>query len=162
MSDEQQTTVAPAGIQVISQYVKDMSFENPNAPESLVTGWPAPDTNVQILLGKKDVQENTYECLLHLKIEARQKNGEGAGAGKVCFIIDLQYAGLVRLHNIPAEQHQPVVMVEVPKLLFPFARQLVANTTSAGGYPPLYLAPISFEQIYVQEMQRLQTAEAQA
>jgi preprotein translocase subunit SecB len=139
------------GIQVVSQYIKDMSFESPNAPESLVAGWPAPETGVQIFLGQKKLQDNTYEVLIHFRIEAKKKDD-----GKVCFIIDLHYAALVVLHNIPQEQHQPVLMVEVPKLLFPFAREIVSNMSAAGGYPPLYLAPISFEAIYINEMKRLQ------
>ena len=150
----QQETSAPGqqpGIQIVSQYIKDLSFENPNAPESLVSGWPAPETSVQIFLGQKKVQDNTYECLIHFRIEAKKK-----GEDKVCFLADLHYAALVVLQNLAADQHQPVLMVEVPKLLFPFAREIVANLTASGGYPPLYLAPISFEAIYINEMKRLQ------
>jgi preprotein translocase subunit SecB len=145
------------GIQLITQYIKDLSFENPNAPESLVSGWPPPDTSVQVYLGHKNVKENAYECLVHFRIEARKK-----GEDKLCFIIDLHYGALVVLHNVTPENHQPVLMVEVPKLIFPFARQIVAGLTGDGGYPPLYLTPISFETIYVQEMQRLQSEKSQS
>lgn len=138
------------GIQIVSQYIKDLSFENPNAPESLVSGWPAPDTTVQVFLGHRAIRENTYECVVHFRIEAKKK-----GEDRICFIADLHYGTLAVLQNIPQENHQPVMMVEVPKLLFPFAREIVANLTAGGGYPPLYLTPISFETIYIQEMQRM-------
>lgn len=139
------------GIQVVSQYIKDFSFENPNAPESLVSGWPQPETNVQISLRQQAVRDDAYECTVNFRIEAKKKDD-----GKVCFIIDLAYGALAVLKNIPQDQHQAVMMVEVPKLLFPFAREIVASVTSKGGYPPLYLTPISFEAIYMNEMKRLQ------
>lgn len=155
MTDQTNTPAQTAdnapGIQVVAQYIKDLSFENPNAPESLVSGWPQPDTNVQISLRHHQVRDDAYECSIHFRIEAKRKDD-----GKVCFIIDLAYGALAILKNIPKENHQPVVMVEVPKLLFPFAREIVASVTSKGGYPPLYLTPISFEAIYMSEMKRLQ------
>ncbi len=143
----------PPSIQVIAQYVKDMSFENPNAPESLVSGWPAPETSVQISLGQKTLKENTFESSLHLRIEAKNKQD-----GRMAFIIDLHYGAMVVLTNIPKESHTAVLMVEVPKLLFPFVREQIASLTSHGGYPPLYLTPVSFETIYMNELKRLQDA----
>lgn len=137
------------GIQVVAQYIKDLSFENPNSPESLVSGWPAPDTNVQISLHHHPVKDDTYECVLNFRIDAKKK-----GEDKVCFLIELAYGALVVLKNVPKENHQPVLMIEVSKLLFPFAREIVANASAHGGYPPLYIAPINFEAIYMQEVQR--------
>jgi len=139
------------GVQVVAQYIKDFSFENPNAPESLVSGWSQPETNVQIFLRHQKMKDDIYECSVNFRIEAKNKEKD-----KVCFIVDLAYGALVVLKSIPPENHQPVIMVEVPKLLFPFAREIVANVTSAGGYPPLYLTPISFEAIYISEMKRQQ------
>lgn len=139
------------GIQIVTQYIKDLSFENPNAPESLLAGWPQPETSVQVYLGHKPVKDNAYECLVHFRVEAKNK-----GDKKTCFIADVHYGAVAVLHNIPNENHQPIMMVEVPKLLFPFVREIVASLTAHGGYPPLYLSPISFEQIYIQEMKRLQ------
>lgn len=138
-------------LQVIAQYIKDFSFENPNAPESLIGNWGQPETNVQIFLKHQKIRDDSYECVINLRVEAKKK-----GEQKVCFIIDLAYGALVLLRNVPQENHQPVIMVEVPKLLFPFAREIIANATAQGGYPPLYLTPISFEAIYVAEMKRLQ------
>lgn len=145
------TQHADPSIQVIAQYVKDISFENPHAPESLVSGWPAPETSVHIDLGQKHIKDNLFECSLHFRIEAKNKQD-----GRMAFIIDLAYGAFVALANVPAENQAAVLMVEVPKLLFPFVRELVASTTTRGGYPPLYLTPISFEAIYINEIKRLQ------
>lgn len=146
---------AQPGIQVVAQYIKDFSFENPNAPESLVAGWPQPETNVQIFLRHQTLRDDAYECSVNFRVEAKKP-----GEDKVAFIVDLSYAALVLLKNVPKESHAPVIMVEVPKLLFPFAREIIANATASGGYPPLYLTPISFEQIYVNEMKRQQGQQA--
>ena len=162
---EQAETAAPAqpqagtqpGIQVVAQYIKDFSFENPNAPESLVAGWPQPETNVQIFLRHQALRDDAYECSVNFRVEAKKP-----GEDKIAFIVDLSYAALVLLKNVPKESHAPVIMVEVPKLLFPFAREIIANATASGGYPPLYLTPISFEQIYMNEMKRQQGQQAQA
>jgi preprotein translocase subunit SecB len=154
MADKKTTPPAqPAqpGIQIITQYVKDVSFENPHAPESLVSGWGTPETSVQITLGQKLIAENAYESSLNFRIEAKNTQN-----GKMSFIMDLHYGALVALSNIPEENIQAVLMVEVPKLLFPFVREMVASTTVQGGYPPLYLAPISFETIYINELKRVQ------
>ena len=92
---------------------------------------------------------------VNFRVEAKKP-----GEDKIAFIVDLAYGALVMLKNVPKENHAPVVMVEVPKLLFPFAREIIANATSSGGFPPLYLTPISFEQIYVNEMKRQQEQRA--
>lgn len=158
MADEKATPLAQQpepSIQIVTQYVKDISFENPHAPESLVSGWPAPETSVQISLGQLAVNDNSFESSIHLRIEAKNKKD-----GRMAFIIDLHYGALVTLSNIPKENHSAVLMVEVPKLLFPFVRELVASVTSKGGYPPLYLAPVSFETIYMNEVKRLQEEKA--
>ena len=154
MTDSKNTPPTPQGdpgIQVVAQYVKDLSFENPHAPESLISGWAAPETNVQISLSQQHIKDNTFESSLHFRIEAKNR-----ADNRMAFIIDLQYGAFVALVNVPPESVQAVLMVEVPKLLFPFVRELVANMTGRGGYPPLYLTPINFEAIYVGELKRLQ------
>lgn len=143
-------------IQVIAQYIRDLSFENPNAPESLIGGWGAPETNVQIFLKHAVIKDDTYEVNINLRVEAKKR-----GEDKVAFIIDLSYGALVILRNIPKENHQPAVLVEVPKLLFPFAREIIASATSQGGYPPLFLTPVSFEAIYISEINRLRAQQQQ-
>lgn len=146
----------PPGIQVITQYVKDSSFENPNAPESLVAGWGQPETNVQISVSRKHVRDNLFESALHLRVEALHNPDN-----RICFIVDLHYGALVALSNVPAESQLAVLMVEVPKLLFPYIREIVTSMTMEGGYPPLYLSPIQFEQIYLSEVKRLKAEQDQ-
>ncbi|MBI1214737.1 MAG: protein-export chaperone SecB [Alphaproteobacteria bacterium] len=143
------------GIQVITQYIKDMSFENPNAPESLISGWPAPDTNVTVTLHHQPVRDDVYECSVKFGVEAKKKDED-----RTCFVIEILYGALVVLKNIKPEQHQAVMMVEVPKLMFPFVREIVAETVAKGGYPPLYLTPISFETIYMDAVKRQQEENA--
>jgi len=159
--DKTETTKSPeqqdagAAVQVHAQYIKDFSFENPNSPESLLAGWGAPDTNVQINIRHQNLQDNTHEVVLLFRIEAKNKE-----ADKVTFIVELAYAATVSLNGVPEENQHPVLMVEVPKLLFPFAREIIADAAIKGGYPPLYLQPVSFEAIYMGEMQRLQAENA--
>lgn len=143
---------AQPSIQIVTQYIKDSSFENPHAPESLISGWAQPETGVQISLSRQQVRDNLFESMLHLRVEARNKQDN-----RVCFIVDLHYGALVALSNVPAEAQLAVLMVEVPKLLFPYLREVVTGMTMQGGYPPLYLSPIQFEQIYMNEVQRLKS-----
>lgn len=156
MADTENTAQNQPGIQIITQYVKDVSFENPHAPESLVSGWEAPETGVQISLGQKHVKDNAFEASINVRIEARNVKDN-----KMAFILDMHYGALVALVNIPEDKIAPVLMVEVPKLLFPFVREQVASLTVQGGYPPLYLAPVSFETIYMAEIKRMQDEQAQ-
>lgn len=148
MTQDTQQKPAPQ-IQILTQYVRDLSFENPNAPESLLSNWPAPETSVQVFLGHRPIKEDVYEVVLHFRVEAKKKDED-----KVAFLIDLHYAAVAVLQNVPAENHLPVVMIEVPKLAFPYAREIISNLTASGGYPPLYLAPVNFEAIFIQEMKR--------
>ncbi len=159
--DTAKKTAAPAAagaqqqnlpsLQMIAQYVKDASFENPNAPDSLVSGWPAPNTEVKISIANKHIKDNLFECEVNFNVEARHAEDKS----KVAFIIDLHYGAMIALQNIPQENIHPILMVEVPKLLFPFMREMIADMTAKGGYPPLYLAPVSFEQMYVEQMKLL-------
>ncbi len=160
MADKKETTPpqqppAEPSIQVVTQYVKDLSFENPHAPESLVAGWPAPETNVQVSLNARNLKDNLHECALTFRIEAKNKQD-----GRMSFIIEVSYGAMVALHNIPKENVQAVMLVEVPKLLFPFVREIVSGMTSRGGYPPLFLTPISFEAIYMEQIKRAQAEAA--
>jgi preprotein translocase subunit SecB len=137
------------GIEVLAQYVKDFSFENPHAPESLLSGWPAPETAVQIGLQARNIKDDVYEALLTFKVDATFTE-----QNKKAFIIELSYAATARLNNVPKEHHQAVMMVELPKLLFPFAREVIARATQQGGYPPIYLQPMNFESAYLDEAKR--------
>lgn len=129
---------------VLSQYVKDLSFENPNAPAIYQQQTP-PAIDVQFNIGSNKVGEDVYEVAL--KIEVRAQAGE-----QVAFIVDLTYAGLFALRNIPQEALDPFLLGEAPRILFPFARRVLADQVRDGGFPPLMLDPIDFGQLYLQQL----------
>src|SRR5277367_4405824 len=137
---------------VLAQYIKDFSFENPNAPRSLAPQAQGPKINLQINVNARQLAPADFEVSLMLE------GGAGEGA-ELLFKFELNYAGVFRVENIPAEQVQPAVMIEGPRLLFPFARQIVADAVRNGGYPPLYIDPIDFQALF---MQRVAAASAQS
>ena len=137
-------------LNALVQYTKDLSFENPNAPRSLGPQEKGPNISIQVNVNAKQLNETDFEVDLNLEGSA----GEGADT---LFKFELAYAGVFRVKNIPAEQMHPVVMIECPRLLFPFARQIVADAVRNGGFPPLYIDPIDFAGLY-----RQRTAEAAA
>jgi preprotein translocase subunit SecB len=136
-------------INTIFQYVKDLSFENPNAPRSLGPQEKAPNIAIQVNVNAQQLADSDFEVLLKLEGSA----GEGAGT---LFKFELDYSGVFRLVNIPQEQLHPVVMIECPRLLFPFARQIIAEAVRNGGFPPLYLDPIDFAALYMQRVAEAQ------
>jgi len=132
-------------LRILNQYVKDLSFENPNAPAAL-TGTPdAPKIEASVDVQAKKHSDSDYEVLLKITVSAKR-------AEAVSFITELIYGGLFRLQNIPEEQKQPVILIECPRQLFPFARRVIADTIRDGGYPPLLLDPIDFLALYQQQM----------
>lgn len=137
---------------VLAQYTKDLSFENPNAPGTLGPKETAPAINVQINVNARQLGPSDYEVVLMLE------GGAGSG-GDTLFKFELSYAGVFRVENFPPDQVQPVVMIEGPRILFPFARQIIADAVRGGSYPPLYIDPIDFQALY---LQRLAAAGAQA
>jgi preprotein translocase subunit SecB len=136
-------------LNVLTQYTKDFSFENPNAPRSLTPQQQAPAINIQINVNVKGLAENDYE--VELKIEGKADSG-----GTVLFGFDLTYAGVFRIQNVAQENIHPLVMIECPRLLFPFAREIVATAVRDGGFPPLLIDPIDFVALYRQKMSELQ------
>ncbi len=134
-------------IQVLAQYVKDLSFENPNAPQSLQPSQNAPQVMVNIDVRTRPIQGDTlFEVVLNVRGEAKQ--GELA-----TFIIELAYGGLVALSGVPREHTTPVLLIDVPHLLFPFARSVIAEATRNGGFPPLLIQPIDFGELFRRQMQ---------
>jgi preprotein translocase subunit SecB len=129
---------------VLTQYVKDFSFENPGAPQSLRPRQTPPTINISIGVQSQPVGNNEIE--VELRIDARAADGQA-----VLFAIELVYAGVFRFTNIPAEQVRPVALIECPRLLFPFARQIVADASRNGGFPPLLIDPVDFVQMYRQQ-----------
>jgi preprotein translocase subunit SecB len=124
-----------------AQYVKDLSFENPNAPHSLLPGQPQPQVGLAVDVNIQRLNENTFEVVLDLKAEARL--GE-----RVAFLAEVSYAGVFTLNGVQAEHQRPFLLIEGPRLLFPFARNIIADVTRDGGYPPLLVAPIDFGDLY--------------
>ena len=139
---------------VISQYVKDLSFENPNAP--VVYQWQGqPQIDVQFNIGSQKVGEDVYEVALKVEITAKSDPANEGGGG-TAFAVELVYAGLFALRNIPGEQLQPFLLAEAPRILFPFARRIIADAVQDGGFPPLYLEPIDFAGLYAAQNQQPQ------
>ncbi|KQP10941.1 MAG: protein-export chaperone SecB [Methylobacterium sp.] len=132
------------GINALGQYAKDLSFENPNAPRSLQPQDAAPQINIQVNVNAKQLAEEDFEVELTLE-------GDAKTATEVLFAFELTYAGIFRMRNIPQDQLHPAVMIECPRLLFPFARQIVAEAVRNGGFPPLYIDPIDFVGLYRQK-----------
>jgi len=147
------TDTAPQ-IGVISQYVKDMSIENPNAPD--VYQWEAqPQIDVQFNIGSNPVSDEVHE--VELKIEVVAKADQG-----VAFQVELLYCGLFGLRNVTDDQAHPFLFAEAPRLLFPFARAIISDAVRDAGFQPLMLEPIDFNALYMQQReQAAATAEAQ-
>lgn len=130
-------------IQVHAQYVKDLSFENPEAPHSLANQGTAPNIEVSVDVGARNLAPSQFEVELRITAHASQ-------AEKKAFVVEVLYAGVFTMHNVPDEQLKEVCLIEGPRLLFPFARRIVADATRDGGFPPLLLEPIDFVALYMQ------------
>ena len=135
-------------VSILAQYIKDLSVENPSAPQ--VFSWQVqPSLDVQFNIAVNPAGENVHEVVLKIEISARSENGTH-------FMVDLSYAGLFGLRNLPDEALQPFILIEAPRLLFPFARQIIAEAISNAGFPPLLLDPIDFTSAYMAQLQAQQ------
>jgi preprotein translocase subunit SecB len=135
-------------VTILAQYVRDLSVENPSAPE--VYSWQVqPSLDVQFNLNVQGAGEGVHEVTLKFDISARSDNG-------VHFVIDLSYAGLFGVRNVPDEALPPFLLIEAPRLLFPFARQVIAEATANTGFPPLLLDPIDFAAAYMAQVDAAQ------
>jgi preprotein translocase subunit SecB len=132
-------------LNVLGQYVKDFSFENPNAPRSLGQNQTQPAISVGINIALNQLAATDFE--VGLKIE-----GKAEAAGTVLFAFELVYAGIFRIQNVPQEHLQPLLMIECPRLLFPFAREMISTAVRNGGFAPLLLDPIDFVSLYQQRL----------
>lgn len=138
---------------VVTQYVKDLSFENPNAPA--VYQWQGqPEISVGFNIGANNLGDDLHEVAL--KVEARAVSGS-----QTAFALELVYAGLFVLRNIPEDQLQPFLLAEAPRILFPFARRVVADTVRDGGFPPLMLEPIDFAALYMSQLAAQESEQAE-
>jgi preprotein translocase subunit SecB len=140
---------SPPQLNVLAQYIKDFSFENPNAPRSLTPAQQPPAINIQINVSANPMAENDVEVVLKLE-------GKAELANTLLFSFELEFAGVFRIQNVPQESFHPVVMIECPRLLFPFAREIVAAAVRNGGFPPLLLDPVDFVSLYRQKMTEAQ------
>jgi preprotein translocase subunit SecB len=142
-------------LNVVTQYIKDFSFENPNAPQSLIGGKQPPKIDIQINVGANPLSDTDIEVTLNL--EGKAKIDEN-----LLFGFELAYAGVFRIQNVPEESMSAIVLIECPRLLFPFAREIIATTVRNGGFPPLLLEPVDFVGLYRQRMSQMQAAGALA
>jgi preprotein translocase subunit SecB len=144
---------AQPSMRILGQYLKDFSFENPNAPGSLTPQEKQPDINISVNVNARNLGPNDFEVELHLDAKA-------TGEDKVIFAAELLYAGIFRLENFPQNLLHPAVLIQCPAMLFPFARQIMADATRNGGFPPLMLDPIDFVGMYQQRMRQQAAAQA--
>src|SRR4051795_9512819 len=142
-----------AQLNVLGQYIKDFSFENPNAPRSLNPTQTQPAINIQINVGVQQLADTDYEVTLKLE-------GKAESAGLMLFAFDLTFAGMFRIQNVPAEHLHALVMIECPRLLFPFAREIIATAVRNGGFAPLLLDPVDFVALYQQRVAQEQAKAA--
>jgi preprotein translocase subunit SecB len=147
-----QPQMAMPQVGVLAQYLKDFSFENPHAPRSLAPSSAQPNINIQVNVDAAPLTETDFEVTLRLE-------GKAESQGMVLYNFELVFSGVFRIINVAADSLQPFVMIECPRLLFPFAREIVATSVRNGGFQPLLLNPIDFVDLY---RQRLAASQASA
>ena len=135
---------------VNAQYIKDLSFEHPDPQANYKGHSEQPQISLNIDLGANNLEKSDYEVILTVKAEAKQ-------GSKVVYVIELHYGGIFTLGEaIPQEMIHPILMIECPRLLFPYARAIISNTTREGGFPPLALNPVDFAALYQQHFEAQQ------
>ena len=131
---------APPAIRVLAQFTRDFSFENPHAPDSLrAPGQPSIDLGVE--MSARGRQDGLFEVDLKLSATAQREN-------QVAFQVELLYGGLFEINGVPEEALEPVLLIECPRFLFPYARRIISDATAEGGFPPFMLEPIDFGVVY--------------
>lgn len=148
---------APAApsMRVIAQYIRDMSFENVLAQKGL-SGNLEPEVEVAVALdAKKRPTENQYEVIQKYKITSKAK-----GSGETLFLMELEYGGVFEIQNVPEEQIHPYLLIECPRMIFPYVRRIVGDITRDGGFPALNMENVDFIQLYRQEIQRRAKAQS--
>ena len=150
MAEEAQQPAQP-GMKILAQYIRDMSFENILSQKG-ANGEVAPDVQIQVNIdAKKRTVENQFEIVIKLKVNSVNK-----GTTENLFLLEIEYAGLFLVTGVPDEQLHPFLLIECPRMLFPFVRRIVSDVTRDGGFPPLNLETIDFLQLYRQELERRQ------
>ncbi len=142
-------------MKILGQFIKDMSFENILSRKA-INGQVQPDIQVQVALdGRKGGTENQYEVISKFNITSKNK-----GSDDVLFVLELEYGGLFQIENIADEQLHPFLMIECPRMIFPFVRRIVSDVTRDGGFPPLNLDNIDFVALYRQQLEQRQQEQA--
>ena len=136
----EETADAP-GIRILAQFIRDLSFENPHAPESLRGGAAQPQIDLGVEMNARGRDDGLFE--VDLKLSARAERDDGP-----LFVVELLYGGVFQITGVAAEDIEPVLLIECPRYLFPFARRIIADITSEGGFPPFLLDPIDFAGVY--------------
>jgi preprotein translocase subunit SecB len=136
---------APSPLTLHGQYIKDLSFENPRAPQSLIEQ-KQPQLTLNVNVATKQFEAKTFEVALTIEANATTPEKEPL------FVLELVYAGTVTLGDVPQDAFGPLLLIETPRLLFPFARAIVANATREAGFPPLNIAPVDFVALYRQQL----------
>ena len=148
------TPPTPPQMKILGQFIKDMSFENILSQKPL-DGEVQPDIQVQVSLdARKRDDEKQYEVLSKFKVTSKNKNGD-----EMLFLLELEYGGIFHIDNIPEEQLHPFLLIECPRMLFPFVRRIVSDVTRDGGFPPLNLDNIDFVALYRQTLMQRQAAQ---
>jgi preprotein translocase subunit SecB len=149
----EQAAQKPIEAHVVGQFIKDLSFENPNIGRILAKPGETPNIKLEINVSAKQVQPELFESAIDFKAVA--SNTEGT-----IYDFELVYAGLFQLKNIPEQALEPFLLINCPTLIFPFLRRIVADITREGGFPPLMLDPIDFGQLFMRRRQELAAAAA--
>ena len=149
-----QTPVAPK-MQILGQYVRDMSFEN-IAMQQSIQAQGQPQIEVKVGLDGRKRTDAQYEVTVKINVESKTRED----APQTLFVLELDYGGVFKIENVPDAQMHPFLMIECPRMLFPFIRRVVHDVTRDGGFPPLNLENIDFLQIYRNELERRQAAQA--
>ncbi len=136
-------------LQILAQYVRDLSFENPGAPNFRLPEGEQPEMKISISVDVRESQGDNKISEVGLKINATLAHKDAK-----LFIAEMDYTGLVQLENIPEDNKRPILLVEVPRQLFPFARKILHDVTRDGGWPPVLLDPIDFMQLYRAEQEK--------
>ena len=144
-------SVASRQIVVHAQYIKDLSFESPNAPEILMESPNQPDVEITVNVGAQSLGDSQFEVLLNIGAKAKAND-------KALFLVELTYAGIVSCPDCASEDVNSIVMIEAPRLLFPFARAIVSDVTRDGGFMPLNIQPVDFVAVYQHNLAKQQEA----
>ncbi|MDT2075041.1 MAG: protein-export chaperone SecB [Planktomarina sp.] len=147
--NEEQAAPQPLKMQILAQYIRDMSFENILAQKG-IDGDVQPEISVEVNIdAKKRSVDNQYEVIIKTAISSKTK-----AKGEPMFLLELEYGGIFHIENLPKDQLHPYLMIECPRMIFPFLRRIVSDVTRDGGFPPMNLEPIDFMALYRNEIQR--------